>query len=210
MNMFELYAVTDRELLGNTSEVEAARLCYEGGADVVQLRAKNVDGGELLTVAKEIQKIAEEHCKYFIVDDRVDVAVLAGADGVHIGQSDIPVTEARRLCGNHMIIGVSVSNVEEAIKAVEGGADYLGVGPIFSTKTKSDAGDALGLDAIYDIRKAVDVPIVGIGGINRGNLLDVIHAGADGVAVVSAIMAQKDIKAAAHELKVMILNDRRA
>ncbi len=210
MNMFELYAVTDRELLGNTSEVEAARLCYEGGADVVQLRAKNVDGGELLTVAKEMQKIAEEHCKYFIVDDRVDVAVLAGADGVHIGQSDIPVTEARRLCGDHMIIGVSVSNVEEAIKAVEGGADYLGVGPIFSTKTKSDAGDALGLDAIYDIRKAVDVPIVGIGGINRGNLLDVIHAGADGVAVVSAIMAQKDIKAAAHELKVMILNDRRA
>ncbi len=210
MNMFELYAVTDRELLGNTSEVEAARLCYEGGADVVQLRAKNVDGGELLTVAKEMQKIAEEHCKYFIVDDRVDVAVLAGADGVHIGQSDIPVTETRRLCGDHMIIGVSVSNVEEAIKAVEGGADYLGVGPIFSTKTKSDAGDALGLDAIYDIRKAVDVPIVGIGGINRGNLLDVIHAGADGVAVVSAIMAQKDIKAAAHELKVMILNDRRA
>lgn len=209
MNMFELYAVTDRELLGNTSEVEAARLCYEGGADVVQLRAKNVDGGELLTVAKEMQKIAEEHCKYFIVDDRVDVAVLAGADGVHIGQSDIPVTEARRLCGDHMIIGVSVSNVEEAIKAVEGGADYLGVGPIFSTKTKSDAGDALGLDAIYDIRKAVDVPIVGIGGINRGNLLDVIHAGADGVAVVSAIMAQKDIKVAAHELKVMILNDRR-
>lgn len=210
MIMFELYAVTDRKLLGNLSEVEAARLCYEGGADVVQLRAKNVDGGELLSVAKEMQKIAEEQCKYFIVDDRVDVAVLAGADGVHIGQSDILVTEARRLCGDHMIIGVSVSNVEEAVKAVEGGADYLGVGPIFSTKTKSDAGDALGLDAVYEIRKAVDIPIVGIGGINRGNLLDVIHAGADGVAVVSAIMAQKDIRAAAHELKVMILNDRRA
>ena len=89
--MFELYAITDRGLLGETSEAEAARLCYEGGADVVQLRAKNVDGGELLAVAKEIQKIAEEHCKFFIVDDRVDVAILAGADGVHIGQSDIPV-----------------------------------------------------------------------------------------------------------------------
>ena len=208
--MFELYAIMDRGLLGGTSEAEAARLCYEGGADVVQLRAKNVDGGELLAVAKEIQKIAEEHCKFFIVDDRVDVAVLAGADGVHIGQSDIPVAEARRLCGDDMIIGVSVSTVEEAVKAVEDGADYLGIGPIFSTKTKADAGDALGLDAIYDIRKAVDVPIVGIGGINKGNLLDVLHAGADGVAVVSAIMAQKDIKAATHELKVMILNDRRA
>ncbi len=208
--MFELYAVTDRDLLGNTSEVQAARLCYEGGADVVQLRAKNVDGRELLAVAKEMQKIAEEYCKFFIVDDRVDVAVLAGADGVHIGQSDIPVAEARRICGDDMIIGVSVSTVEEAVKAVEDGADYLGIGPIFSTKTKADAGDALGLDAIYDIRKAVDVPVVGIGGINKGNLLDVLHAGADGVAVVSAIMAQKDIKAATHELKVMILNDRRA
>ncbi len=208
--MFELYAVTDRDLLGNTSEVQAARLCYEGGADVVQLRAKNVDGRELLAVAKEMQKIAEEYCKFFIVDDRVDVAVLAGADGVHIGQSDIPVAEARRLCGDDMIIGVSVSTVEEAVKAVEDGADYLGIGPIFSTKTKADAGDALGLDAIYDIRKAVDVPVVGIGGINKGNLLDVLHAGADGVAVVSAIMAQKDIKAATHELKVLILNDRRA
>lgn len=210
MIMFELYAITDRGLLNGRSEVDAARLCYEGGADVVQLRAKNVDGGELLAIAKEIQQIAEKHCKFFIVNDRVDVAILAGADGLHIGQSDIPVSEARRLCGDDMIIGVSVSTVDEALKAVQDGADYLGIGPVFGTKTKADAGDALGLDAIYDIRKAVDVPIVGIGGINKGNLLDVIHAGADGVAVVSAIMAQKDIRAATHELKVMILNDRRS
>lgn len=207
--MFELYAITDRALLGKTSEVEAARQCYEGGADVVQLRMKDTDGGEMLEIAKKIQEIAQEYCKFFIVNDRVDVAVLAGADGVHLGQSDIPVSEARRLCGDDMILGVSVSTVEEAKKAVEDGADYLGVGPVFTTKTKPDAGEALGLDAIYDISRAVDVPVVGIGGINKGNALDVMHAGADGVAVVSAIMAKPDIKAAAHELKVLILNDRR-
>lgn len=170
---------------------------------------KDADGGEMLRTAKEMQKIAEEYCKFFIVNDRVDVAILAGADGVHLGQSDIPVQEARRLCGDDMIIGVSVATVEEAVKAVEDGADYLGVGPIFTTPTKPDAGEGRGLDMIYDISRAVDVPIVGIGGLNKGNILDVIHAGADGVAVVSAIMAKPNIQAAAHELKVMILNDRR-
>lgn len=207
--MFELYAITDREMLGKTSEVEAARLCYEAGADVVQLRMKDADGGEMLRIAKEMQALADEYNKFFIVNDRLDVAVLAGADGVHLGQSDIPVKEARKLAGDEMIIGVSVDNVEEAVKAVEDGADYLGVGAIFTTRTKPDAEQGIGLDVIYDIKQAVDVPIVAIGGLNKGNILDCIHAGADGVAVVSAIMAQKDIKAAAHELKVMILNDRR-
>ena len=143
--MFELYAVTDRKMRGDISEVEAARLCYEGGADVVQLRMKDTDGGEMLEKAKAIQEIAQKHCKFFIVNDRLDVAILAGADGVHIGQSDIPVEEARRLVGDEMIIGVSVSTVEEAVKAVEGGADYLGVGAIFNTATKPDADQGIGL-----------------------------------------------------------------
>ena len=207
--MFELYAVTDRKMLGDISEVEAARLCYEGGADVVQLRMKDTDGGEMLEKAKAIQEIAQKHCKFFIVNDRLDVAILAGADGVHIGQSDIPVEEARRLVGDEMIIGVSVSNVEEAVKAVEGGADYLGVGAIFNTSTKPDADQGIGLDTLMEICQAVDVPVVAIGGINRGNIIEVIRAGADGAAVVSAIMARPDIKAAAHELKVMILNEKR-
>lgn len=207
--MFELYAITDREMLGETSEVEAARLCYEGGADVVQLRMKSADGGKMLELAKEIQAVANQYNKFFIVNDRIDVAMLASADGVHLGQSDIPVREARRLVGDEMIIGVSVHNVEEAVRAVEDGADYLGVGSVFTTSTKPDAEQGLGLDVIIDIKEAVDVPVVAIGGINKGNILDVMHAGADGAAVVSAIMAKDDIKAAAHELKVMILNDRR-
>ena len=207
--MFELYAITDRKMLGDVSEVEAARLCFEGGADVVQLRMKDTDGGEMLEKAKAIQEIAQQYCKFFIFNDRLDIAVLAGADGVHLGQTDIPVQEARRLVGDEMIIGVSASTVEEAVKAVDDGADYIGVGSIFNTSTKPDADQGIGLDTLMEICQAVDVPVVAIGGINKGNIRDVIRAGADGAAVVSAIMAKPDIKAAAHELKVMVLNEKR-
>ena len=132
----------------------------------------------------------------------------SGADGVHLGQSDMPVEDARRLMGDDAIIGVSVQTVEQAIEAVEGGADYLGVGSIFMTSTKKDAVQGLGLGAIFEIRQAVDVPVVAIGGINRGNIQDVIRAGADSAAVVSAVVAQEDPRAAAHELKDLILKVR--
>ncbi|AGI47620.1 thiamine-phosphate pyrophosphorylase [Thermoplasmatales archaeon BRNA1] len=206
--MFELYAITDREMLGKTTEAEAARLCYEGGADIVQLRMKDADGGEMLRVAKEMQAVADEYSKFFIVNDRVDIAILSSADGVHLGQSDIPLKEARRLCGEEMIIGISCDNAEQARQAVEDGADYVAIGSIFTTGTKKDAKQGVGLDAIMDVRNAIEdaVPIVAIGGINRGNILDVLAAGADCPAVVSAIMAQPDIRAAAHELKAMVLN----
>ena len=206
--MFELYAITDRKMLGDVSEVEAARLCFEGGADVVQLRMKDTDGGEMLEKAKAIQEIAQQYCKFFIVNDRLDIAVLAGADGVHLGQKDIPVAEARRLCGDEMIIGASVSTAAEARKAVDDGADYVAVGAVFKTSTKPDAKQGVGLDAVYEVKKEVgeEVPIVAIGGINRGNLEHVMEAGADCIAVISAIMAQKDIKASAKELKTMVLN----
>ena len=206
--MFELYAVTDRKMLGDMSEAEAARLCYEGGADVVQLRLKDADGADMLRIAKEIQEIACEMSKFFIVNDRVDIAVLANADGVHLGQSDIPASEARKLCGDDMIIGVSVSNAAEARKAVDDGADYVAVGAVFATATKEDAVQGVGLDAVYDVRQEVgdEVPVVAIGGINRGNLEHVLEAGADCIAVVSAIMAQPDKRAAAKELKTMVLN----
>ena len=211
--MFELYAVTDRGMLGDMSEAEAARLCYEGGADVVQLRLKDCDAAEMLRIAKEIQNIAFEMSKFFIVNDRVDIAVLAGADGVHLGQKDIPVAEARRICGDEMIIGASVNNAVQARKVVDDGADYVAVGAVFATSTKPDA--VQGVEkltpvhiAVFDVKKEVgdEVPIVAIGGINRGNLEHVLEAGADCIAVVSAIMAQPDKMAAAKELKTMVLN----
>ncbi len=206
--MFELYVVTDSELSKGRTDSEVARLAYEGGADVVQLRMKDAGGREMLAQAKEIAEIAMDMARVFIVNDRVDVAMASGADGVHLGQSDMPVEDARRLMGDDAIIGISVQTVEQAIAAVEGGADYLGVGSIFRTSTKADAVQGLGLGAIFEIKQAVDVPIVAIGGINRGNIQDVIRAGATSAAVVSAVVAQDDPAAAAHELRDLILKTR--
>ena len=202
--MFDLYVVTDRELSKGRSDAEVARLAYEGGADVVQLRMKNADGREMLEQANLIRGYADEMCKLFIVDDRVDIAMASGADGVHLGQSDMPLEAARKLMGDDAIIGISVDNVEEAIAAQEGGADYVGVGAVFQTSTKPDAQQGVGLGAVFEVRQAVDIPVVAIGGINRGNIQDVIRAGADAAAVVSAVVAQDDVSAAAHALRDLI------
>ena len=206
--MFDLYVVTDSDLSKGRTDAEVARLAYEGGADAVQLRMKHSDGREMLEQAMEIRKVADEFCKFFFVNDRVDIAMASGADGVHLGQSDIPLEVARDLMGETAIIGISVDNVDQAIAAAEGGADYIGIGSIFNTSTKPDAKQGVGLGAIYEIRQAVDIPIVAIGGINRGNIQDVVRAGADAAAVVSAVVAQDDIKSAAHELRDLILKVR--
>ncbi len=206
--MFDLYVVTDSDLSPGRTDAEVARMAYEGGADAVQLRMKHADGREMLAQAKAIAEIADEMDRFFFVNDRVDIAMASGADGVHLGQSDIPVSEARRLMGDDAIIGASVQTVEQALEAVDQGADYLGVGSIFVTSTKPDAVQGLGLGAIFEIRQAVDIPVVAIGGINRGNIQDVIRAGADSAAVVSAVVAQDDPRAAAHELRDLILKVR--
>ena len=206
--MFDLYVVTDSDLSKGRTDAEVARLAYEGGADAVQLRMKHSDGREMLEQALEIRKVADEYCRFFFVNDRVDIAMASGADGVHLGQSDIPLEVARDLMGETAIIGISVDNVDQAIAAAEGGADYIGIGSIFNTSTKPDAKQGVGLGAIYEIREAVDIPIVAIGGINRGNIQDVVRAGADAAAVVSAVVAQDDIRSAAHELRDLILKVR--
>ena len=206
--MFDLYVVTDSDLSKGRTDAEIARLAYEGGADAVQLRMKHSDGREMLEQALEIRKVADEYCRFFFVNDRVDIAMASGADGVHLGQSDIPLEVARDLMGETAIIGISVDNVEQAVAAAEGGADYIGIGAIFNTSTKPDAKQGVGLGAIYEIRQAVDIPIVAIGGINRGNIQDVVRAGADAAAVVSAVVAQDDIRSAAHELRDLILKVR--
>ncbi len=206
--MFDLYVVTDSQLSRGRSDAEVARMAYEGGADVVQLRMKNADGGAMLEQANLIRQYADEMCRLFIVNDRVDIAMASGADGVHLGQSDIPLETARRLMGDDAIIGISVDNVEQAVAAEEGGADYVGVGAVFRTSTKPDAMQGVGLGAVFEVRQAVDIPVVAIGGINRGNIQDVIRAGADSAAVVSAVVAQDDVVAAAHELRDLILKVR--
>jgi len=206
--MFELCVITDRALSNGLSESEVARLAYSGGADIVQLRMKGSDGKEVLEQARKIKTISEKYAKFFIVNDRVDIAILSDADGVHLGQSDIPIKDARELLGDDKLIGMSVHSPEEARKAESEGADYVSVGSIFHTSTKHDARNGMGLDAVFTVRKTVDIPVMAIGGINRGNIQDVIRAGADGVAVVSAVVSQKDIPSAAHELRDMILKVR--
>jgi thiamine-phosphate pyrophosphorylase len=207
--MIDLYVVTDSSLSNGKTDAEVARLAYEGGAETVQLRIKDGCGRSMLAQAKEIRKAAYEMDRFFIVNDRVDIAMASGADGVHLGQDDMPLEDARRLMGDDAIIGISVSNVREAAEAYEGGADYLGIGPIFSTSPKPDAGQAIGLDAIIDIRREVPhIPLVAIGGINQGNIRDVMLAGADAAAVVSAVVAQGDIRRAAHDLRDIILKVR--
>ncbi|MDR2699160.1 MAG: thiamine phosphate synthase [Candidatus Methanoplasma sp.] len=206
--MFELCVITDRLLSNGRSESEVAGLAYSGGADIVQLRMKESDGKEMLEQARKIKVLSDEHAKFFIVNDRVDIALLSDADGVHLGQSDIQIEDARALLREDRIIGITVHNAAEAADAESRGADYVSVGTIFRTSTKQDAQQGLGLDAVFSVKRAVSIPVMAIGGINRGNIQHVIGAGADGAAVVSAVVSQKDISAATHELRDMILKVR--
>lgn len=206
--MFDLYVVTDESLSKGRSNVEIARLAYEGGADVVQLRMKDATKEDMLRDALKIKEIADDLNKYFFVNDNVEVAVESEADGIHLGQSDMPLEEASEIVGGKMLIGISVTTVEEARRAYEGGAAYVGVGSIYNTSTKPDAAQGLGLDAIYRIRQSVDIPIVAIGGINKGNVQDVIRAGADCAAVVSDVVSQDDVVKAAHDLRDLIIKAR--
>jgi len=202
--MYDLYVITDEGLSNGLSHAEIARLACEGGADVIQLRDKMMGKDEQLAAAREVRRITSLHGALFIVNDHLDVAVASEADGVHLGQSDMKLADALRTAGKELLIGISVSTPEEALEAERGGADYVGAGPVFATSSKDDAADAIGLDGLVRIRGAVRIPIVAIGGINKGNAASVIAAGADSVSVISAVVAQKDVKAAAEELKKIV------
>ena len=195
-----LYVLTDPDVRSERSLVEIAQSAFAGGASTVQLRNKNVPTPVLIAQAKQIQEIARTSDGLFIVNDRVDVALASRADGVHLGPDDIDPRTARRLLGPDKIIGVSVSSVEEAARLAPY-ASYIAVGAIFGSATKSDAGEAIGIDRIGEIRVAFPKhPLVAIGGINLGNIDAVIAAGADAVAVISAVVCAPDMTAATREL----------
>ena len=196
---WELYVVTDRALSGGRPLVEVIRRTLAGGAKIVQLREKNLSTREMLQLAAALKELTREYGARFIVNDRLDVALAVDADGVHLGQEDMPARIARRLLGPEKVLGVSVSSVEEALRAVEDGADYLGAGAVFPTATKEEA-RAIGLEGLRAIASAVGIPVVAIGGIDRTRVAEVIAAGADGVAVVSAVMAAADPCEAARKI----------
>ena len=205
---YSLYLVTDRGLSRGRSTLEIVTAAVHGGATVVQLREKDCLTREFIEQALEIKKFLKGQGVPLIINDRVDVAQAVKADGVHLGQTDMPLGMAKKILGDSMIIGISAESLQDAIEAEKGGADYLGVSPIYATPTKADTAPPLGLEGLREIRKAVRLPLVGIGGLNRDNAGEVIRNGADGVAVVSAIVAADDPKAAAVALKQVIIEAR--
>ncbi|MGD0779829.1 MAG: thiamine phosphate synthase [Dehalococcoidales bacterium] len=194
-----LYAVIDTEWLKGNKPTKIAEQIIKGGAKIIQLRCKQCSSQEFLAIAKDLKETCLKKGVLFIINDSLEVALAVGADGLHVGQDDMPVAEARKLMPIDMILGCSVSTVAEAIKAKEDGADYLGVGAIFATETKESA-QVVGVKRIEEIKQAVDLPIVAIGGINRENLSEVMKAGADAAAIISAIMGAADIEKATREL----------
>jgi thiamine-phosphate pyrophosphorylase len=200
--MYGLYVITDESLSG-LSHQEVTRLACEGGADVIQLRDKTMDDERLTMTARDIRRITSLHGVLFFVNDRLDIALESGADGVHLGQGDMRLTDALKMKGE-LLIGISAGTPEQAVAAERDGADYIGFGPVFTTSSKHDARDAVGTGLLKKVREAVRIPIVAIGGITKENAEDVMRSGADGIAVISAVVFQSDITKAAEELKNMI------
>lgn len=195
-----LYAVTDRSWLGGETLRSQVERALKGGATFIQLREKELDEGDFLEEAKEIQKLCREYHVPFVINDNVEIAEAIGADGVHVGQSDMEAGDVRRRLGPDKIIGVSAQTAEQALRAQEHGADYLGVGAVFPTGSKADATE-VSRETLEEICRAVDIPVIAIGGIGRENVMELKGSGICGIAVISAIFAQKDIEAAAAELK---------
>jgi len=199
---WRLYVITDEKASRGRSHLQVAEAAILGGADVLQLRDKEASSGRLYRVAMQLRKLTRDANIPFIVNDRLDIALAAGADGVHVGQTDLPASVVREIMGPDRILGVSVDTVEEALLAERDGADYLGVGPVFEARgTKPDAGEPLGVDRIARIRRHCRLPIVAIGGIDLENAGKVRDAGADAAAVISAIGTADDIARAVRRLK---------
>lgn len=195
-----LYAVTDSRWLGGRALEDVVEEAIGGGVSFVQLREKGATHGERCGLARRVLAVCRARGVPFVVDDDVACALEVGADGVHVGQGDMAAREARRLLGPDAIVGVSAQTVDQAVRAVEDGADYLGVGAVFPTGTKGDADD-VGVAGLARICGAVDVPVVAIGGISSGNVAGLSGTGACGVAVVSAIFAAPDPRTAARGLR---------
>ena len=201
---YSLYLVTDRGLARGRPTLEIVKAAVRGGVTCVQLREKDCSTLDFINQAFTIKDFLKARGVPLIINDRVDVALAIEADGVHLGQTDMPLDIAKKIIGDSMIIGISAESLEDAVEAEKGGADYLGVSPIYATPTKTDTAPPLGLEGLRAIREAVRLPLVGIGGLNRDNAAAVMENGGDGVAVVSAIVAADDPAAAADEIKQII------
>ncbi len=206
---YTLYLVTDSSLARGRSLSSVVTAAVAGGCTMVQLREKEASGRRFLDLARALSDLLAPRSVPLIVNDRLDVALACGAAGLHVGQDDLPCADVRRIAGERLIVGVSVSTPDEARRAEAEGASYLGVSPIWATPTKPDAPPAVGLAGLAAIRRVTRLPLVGIGGVNATNAAQVIGAGADGVAVVSAIMSADDPAQSARELLEVVHSARR-
>lgn len=200
---YTLYLCTDRELMTTDTIEEAVELAIMGGATIVQLREKECSGREFLEIARGVKQVTDAYEIPLIINDRLDIALAVDADGVHLGQNDIPAATARELLGRRKILGVSAFNAELALQAQKDGADYIGVGDIFGTSTKADTHHVT-REELLKIREKVKIPIVAIGGINHFNVQQLKGTGINGVAVISAVIGARDITEAAKEMVELV------
>jgi len=200
---FKLYLITDRKQI-TMPLPDAVRLALEGGVRAIQLREKNLPVRELLALSQELRTLTNEFGAKLFINDHVDIAVAVEADGVHLGHQSMPVSAVRNMVGDKMMIGVSTHSVEEARAAESGGADFVTFGPIFATPSKAHLGAPVGLEGLKEARRAVDIPIFGLGGVKGKNIGHVLWAGAYGVGMISAIFGAEDIRKRAKNLSEMI------
>lgn len=197
---YSIYLVTDRDLMSTETLEEAVEEAIKGGCTLIQLREKECSSLDFYNTAVNVKKITDKYNIPLLINDRLDIAQAVDAAGVHIGQSDLPLTIVRNILGNDKIIGVSAGNLEEALIAEKNGADYIGVGAVYATGSKKDA-TAVTMEEVKKIRNNVEIPMVVIGGVNKERIKDFKDVAIDGVAIISAIIAQKDIKKAAEEIR---------
>jgi len=193
---FRLYLITDRKIT-KMSLPAAVRLALKGGVRAIQVREKDLPVRELIAIAQELRRMTRESSAKLFINDRVDVAVAVEADGVHLGHQSMPSEAVRKIVGKKMLIGVSTHSLAEAVNAEEAGADFITLGPIFVTPSKMQYGEPLGVEAIGIVKKNIRIPVFGIGGIREPNIAQVMQAEADGVAMISAILAAADVQRAA-------------
>ncbi|MEG0371358.1 MAG: thiamine phosphate synthase, partial [Clostridium sp.] len=194
-----LYIVTNRSWLGNNNLSDQVKEIIESGGTFIQLREKDLPFNKFVALGKQIKEITDKYSVPFVINDNIEVAIQVDADGVHVGQSDMNVEDVRHLIGPNKILGVSAQTVNQAISAEKQGADYIGVGAVFTTSTKKDA-DTVTLETLKEICNNVSIPVIAIGGINENNILELRETGISGVAVISAIFAKPSISLATKEL----------
>ena len=197
---YKLYLITDRSFLNGRSLKDCVEAAIKGGVTLVQVREKDASTREFYKIAKEVKEITSKYNIPLLINDRIDIALAIDAEGVHLGQSDMPIKLARKILGEDKIIGISANTLEEALEAQKAGADYLGIGPVFYTGTKKDIDEPIGIHGLKEITENIRIPSVAIGGINKENAKSVLETGVNGISVISAILRSENIEKASIEL----------